>query len=327
MRAVVVHRFGPPSVLEVEAVPEPIVGAGQVLIRVEVASIVLVETQIRAGGGPSPAHRPELPYIPGNGVGGVVVAVGPGVDGPVADSPAVGSRVVSTTGGRGGYAELVAVPADEPIPVPEGLDLFAATALLADGRTAVGLTRAARPAIGEWVLVEAAGGGVGSLLVQLAGNAGARVVGAASTLEKRELAAALGATITVDYTEPGWPDAVREATGEAGLDLVFDGVGGDIGRAALDLVRDGGRFMVHGMASGSFTEPPPDEVQRRHLEILGLGSGPETPPRELSRLALEQAASGRIRPTIGQTYPLEGASAAHAAIEARATLGKTLLVP
>jgi NADPH2:quinone reductase len=202
-----------------------------------------------------------------------------------------------------------------------------ATALLADGRTAVGLTRAARPAIGEWALVEAAGGGVGSLLVQLAGNAGARVVGAASTLEKRDLAAALGATITVDYTDPGWPARIRDATAGAGLDLVFDGVGGAIGRAALDLVRDGGRFMVHGMASGSFTEPAADEVRRRHLELLGLGSGPETPPRELSLLALEQAAAGRIRPTNGQTYPLGAAAAAHAAIEARATVGKTLLIP
>jgi NADPH2:quinone reductase len=289
---------------------------------VEAVSVVFIDTQIRAGNPPMPALRPELPVIPGNGVGGVVVDVGEGVD-----RARIGTRVVTTTGGRGGYAELVAVDAGELVPIPDGLEVANATGLLADGRTAIGLTRTARVSAGEWVLVEAAGGGVGSLLVQLARNAGAHVVGAASTPEKLRVAAEAGAEVTVDYSDTDWPDRVQEATGGTGVDVVFDGVGGDIGRTAFDLVREGGRFVVHGMASGSMTAPPEDEVKRRGLEILGLRSFPDIPLRELSRMALMDAAEGRLRPIIGQTFPLERAAEAHAAIEGRLTVGKTLLIP
>jgi NADPH2:quinone reductase len=303
--------------LVVEDVADPVAGPGQVLIEVAAASVVFIETQVRAGNAPTPAHRPMLPVIPGNGVGGVIREIGPGVDPGV-----LGARVISTTGGHGGYAELVAVDAGDPIRVPDGMGIEVATALLADGRTAVGLTRAAKPAADEWVLVEAAGGGVGTLLVQLARAAGARVVGAASSPAKLRAAAAAGAEITVDYTAGDWPDRVREATG--GVDVVYDGVGGDIGRAALELVRDGGRFVVHGMASGSMTVPPAEDAAR--LLVIGLGSV-DLPPHELSRLALAHAAAGRLRPTIGQTFPLEDATAAHTAIGRRATVGKTLLIP
>lgn len=317
MRAVVLRAFGPPDALTVEEVADPVPGPGQVLIEVAAVSVVFVETQVRAGNAPTPAHRPTVPFIPGNGVGGVIRDVGPGVDGGM-----LGTRVVSTTGGRGGYAELVAVDATEPIGVPDGLGIDVATAVLADGRTAVGLTRVARPAPAEWVLVEAAGGGVGTLLVQLATAAGARVVAAAGGPAKLRAAAAAGAEITVDYTVGHWADRVREATG--GVDVVYDGVGGDVGRIALGLLRDGGRFVVHGMAGGAMTVPPAEEAAR--LRVFGLGSI-ALPPRELSRLALAEAAAGRLRPTIGQTFPLENAAAAHAAIERRATVGKTLLIP
>jgi NADPH:quinone reductase len=321
MRAVLLTQFGGPDRLVVRDVPAPVAGPGKVLVRVAAASVTFVETQLRAGRGPSPAHLPTLPVILGNGVAGVVVAVGAGVDPGLA-----GARVVSTTGGSGGYAELAAVDAAELITVPDRLDLTDAAALLADGRTAIGLTRAAAPAPGEWVLVEAAGGGVGSLLVQLTRAAGARVIGAASRPHKRQLADDLGAELTVDYTRPDWTDRVRAATGGTGVDLAFDGVGGDIGRAAFGLVRDGGRFCISGMASGSFTELPRD---RRGIDVTGLGAVPNSPEqlRELSRSALAAAAEGRLRATIGQTFPLERAADAHGAIEARTSLGKTLLVP
>lgn len=317
MRAVVLRAFGPPDVLAVEEVADPVAGPGQVLIEVAAASVVFVETQVRAGNAPTPAHLPSVPVILGNGVGGVIREAGPGVD-----SGLLGARVVSTTGGRGGYAELAAVDAAEPIVVPGALGLDVATALLADGRTAVGLTRAAQPEAGEWVLVEAAGGGVGNLLVQLAAAAGARVVAAASSPAKLRAAATAGAEVTVDYTAGDWPDRVREAAGA--VDVVYDGVGGDIGRAALGLIRDGGRFVVHGMASGTMTVPAAEQAAR--LRVIGLGAV-ELPPRELSRLAMAEAAAGRLRPAIGQTFPLEDAAAAHAAIERRATVGKTLLIP
>ncbi|TDE50000.1 NADPH:quinone reductase [Nonomuraea mesophila] len=308
MRAVVVRQSGGPEALVLEKVPDPVAGPGQVLIEVMAAGITFVETQVRAGRGPRPA---ALPAILGNGVAGTVLATGEGVDPALA-----GTRVVSTLGGYGGYAELAVAGAGDLIPLPENLSPETAVALLADGRTAVGLATAAAPRPGEWVLVEAAGGGVGSLLVQLARDAGARVVGAASSAAKRDLAAGLGAELTVDYTDPGWTRPVRTATG--GLDVVFDGVGGEIGAAAQGLLKDGGRLSVYGMAGGPMTTPDP--------RVTAV-AWPATDLRELSRQALDLAAAGRLRPTIGATFPLESAAEAHAAIEARTVTGKTLLRP
>jgi NADPH:quinone reductase-like Zn-dependent oxidoreductase/nucleoside-diphosphate-sugar epimerase len=310
MRAVVLRQYGGPESLVAEEVPDPVAGPGQVLVEVSVAGVTFVETQVRADRGP---RRAELPAILGNGVAGTVLAVGEGV----ADS-LVGTRVVSTLGGYGGYAELAVASADDVIPVPEGLSLEHAVALLADGRTAVGLARAAALRPGEWVLVEAAGGGVGSLLVQLARAAGARVIGAASSAAKRELATSLGAELTVDYTDPAWTDQVRAATGGDGLDVVFDGVGGELGAAAQGLLKDGGRLSVYGMAGGPMTTPDP--------RVTAV-AWPNADLRELSRAALAEAAAGRLRPTIGASLPLESAAEAHAAIEARTVTGKTLLLP
>ena len=313
MRAVVLEQFGPPGNLVLREVPDPVPGPGEVLISVAAAGVTFIETVIRAGRGWSAAQQPPLPFVPGNGVAGTVD----------------GRRVVSTTGGSGGYAELVAVPAPAPLPVPDGLDLTEAVALLADGRTAVGLAGAVRPQPGEWVLVEAAGGGVGSLLVQLAARAGSRVIAAAGGARKLDLATSLGAEVTVDYTTPGWEDRVRAATDGRGPDAVFDSVGGAIGRSALDLVRDGGRFCVMGAASGSMTVPADGEAARRGLRVIGLGDVLPTPEavRDAAAAALHEAAAGRLRPTIGQTFPLDRAPDAHAAIEARATIGKTVLLP
>ncbi|MGI5287943.1 zinc-binding dehydrogenase [Nonomuraea polychroma] len=308
MRAVVLRQYGGPEALQVEKVPDPVAGPGQVLVEVAVAGVTFVETQVRADRGP---RRAELPAILGNGVAGTVLAVGEGVDETLA-----GTRVVSTLNGYGGYAELAVASAGDLIPVPEGLSLEIAVALLADGRTAVGLARAAAPRPGEWVLVEAAGGGVGSLLVQLARAAGARVIGAASSAGKRELAASLGAELTVDYTDPGWTDVVRAASG--GLDVVFDGVGGEIGAAAQELLKDGGRLSAYGMAGGPMTTPGP--------RVTAV-PWPQTDLRELSRAALAEAVAGRLRPTIGAVLPLESAAEAHAAIESRTVTGKTLLMP
>jgi NADPH:quinone reductase len=324
MRAVVLREFGPPERLVAEEVPDPVAGPGQVVITVEAAGITFIETMTRAGRTLGSRPLPDLPLVLGNGVGGMVTALGPGTDPALA-----GARVVSVTGGTGGYAEQVAVDAAEPIPVPDSLPLPEAVALLADGRTALALTEQAAPAAGEWVLVEAAGGGVGSLLVQLATGAGARVIGAAGGERKLSLARERGAVATVDYRRPDWPDAVREITSGAGVELAFDGVGGDIGHAAFGLVADGGRFCLMGAASGEITQPPTDEMERRKIKVIGLWSVQRTPAqlRELAVAALAEAAAGRLRPAIGQTFPLGAAAGAHAAIEARAILGKTLLIP
>src|SRR5580704_4731302 len=147
------EEFGPPEVLVLHELADPVCGPGEALIEVSFSSVTFVETQVRSGSAPHVSMLPQLPTVPGNGVAGLVVAVGQGIDKEV-----VGARVVSTTGGIGGYAGLVSVPADGLIPVPPELALRDAAALLADGRTAVGLLDRAAIESGATVLVEAAAG-------------------------------------------------------------------------------------------------------------------------------------------------------------------------
>ncbi len=209
--------------------------------------------------------------------------------------------------------------------MPDDLGMAEAVALLADGRTAALLVEAAAVADGETVLVEAAGGGVGTLLVQLAGRRGARVVGAAGGARKLALARELGADATVDYRDPEWPERVRAELSD-GVDVAFDGVGGAIGRAAFALVRDGGRFVPFGMASGEFAQLRDGDATRRHVRVVHLGPPTPADVARVTRGVLDDAAAGRLRPVIGQRFPLADAAAAHAAIERRDTIGKTLLV-
>jgi NADPH2:quinone reductase len=193
-------------------------------------------------------------------------------------------------------------------------------ALLADGRTAVLLARSAAIQAGQTVLVEAAAGGVGSLLVQLALLAGARVVAAASGLRKLAVARELGADEVVDYSRTHWDDQIKD-----GVDVVFDGVGGQIGATAFSLVRPGGRFCAFGMASGAFADVDAAAAVARGIVLVrGLRPTAEELRTALSE-ALDLAASGRLRPVIGQVFLLADAAGAHRAIERRETIGKTLL--
>jgi len=299
MRAVVMREFGPPEVLRFEEVAEPEGGA---LVEVAFASVTFVETMVRAGRAPHPSMAPALPAILGNGVAGT----------------AGGARVVTTTGGLGGYAERAAVPRTGLIEVPSGLALDAAAALLADGRTAVGLIRSARIAPGETVLVEAAAGGVGSLLVQLARTAGARVIAAAGGERKLQVARGLGADEAVDYTREGWASGLE-------ADVVLDGVGGPIASSAFGTLRRGGRMCSFGLASGTWAKIGPEEARARGVELVTQSRPTPEESSERTRHALAEAAAGRLRPVIAQAVPLAEAAAAHAAIEARATAGKTLL--
>lgn len=317
MLAVMLAEFGPPSVLTQTELPDPVPGPGQVVVETAFANITFVETQIRAGRPPHPSMAPALPAVLGNGVGGVVSVLGEGVD------PALtGTRVVTSTGGSGGYAQRCAVPAGGLIPIPEPLSTDQALALLADGRTALALADAAAPGPGETVLVEAAAGGVGSLLVQLAKRAGANVVALAGGPRKLALARELGADLAVDYREPGWAEVVR---GEAGpADVVYDGVGGQIGRDAFTLLHPSGRYAGFGMSSGSFAAVPATDGPG----ITRISFGPLSPDQSIqfTRRALDLAVNGTLHPIIGQRFPLDQAAYAHAAIEARATTGKTLLI-
>jgi NADPH2:quinone reductase len=320
MRAVVMREFGPPEVLQLAETAEPQAGPGQVVIDVKIANVTFVETQVRAGRPPHPAMLPALPAILGNGVGGTVADVGAG-----AGRGLTGRRVVTSLSGTGGYAERAVAAAGQLVEVPAEVALRDAVALLADGRTALALTGRARPGKGETVIVEAAGGGVGTLLVQLARNAGARVVALASDERKLRVARDLGADIAISYGDHDWPRQVRDAAGAA--DVVFDGVGGDIGLAAFGLLGSGGRYCAFGMASGSFAPVDRELAQQRQVSVL-QGAGADLSPGELTALvrgALAEAAAGSIRPVIGQELSLARAADAHAAIEARATIGKTLL--
>jgi NADPH:quinone reductase len=313
VRAVVIREFGPPEVLEPAEVEEVRAGPDDVVIDVDFANITFVETQVRAGRPPHPSMLPALPAILGNGVGGTVSGSGTGA----------GRRVVASLNGTGGYAERVVVAASRLIDVPAELALRDAVALLADGRTALAMAARADLRAGETVLIEAAGGGVGTLLVQLARNAGARVVALAGHPRKLALARDLGADLTVDYRTDGWERQVRDATGQ--VDVVFDGVGGDIGLAAFGLLGAGGRFCPFGMASGSFTPVTPEQAATWRVTVRNGGGGSPEELAALARTALAEAAAGRLRPVIGQEFELAAAAAAHAAIEARETIGKTLL--
>lgn len=315
MKAAVIREFGDPEVLTVQTVSDPRAGPGELVIEVEYASITFVETQVRAGRPPNPAMVAPLPLVPGNGVGGRVAEVGEG-----ADQALLGRAVVTTTGGSGGYAERVAVPAALPIEVPGGLSVRDAVALFADGRTALALVRVAALEAGEVVLVEAAAGGVGTCLLQLACAAGATVVAGVGSPRKMAVTRGLGADKVVDYSHDGWEDEIRGQLGR--VDVLFDGVGGEIGASALTLLRPGGRFCQYGMASGRFTDVA---AQRNDVQVLRGTALTPAESRDLSIEALRLATARQLIATVGQEYPLEQAAAAHAAIEDRSTIGKTLL--
>ncbi|MFI6479386.1 zinc-binding dehydrogenase [Nonomuraea sp. NPDC050663] len=322
MRVIQMAQFGGPEVLVPGEAPDPVAGAGQVVVEVAVAGITFVETRIRRGVDEWHA-RPALPHVPGGLVAGRVGAVGAGVD------PAwAGRRVVADLGESGGFAELAVADVERLFSVPDGLGLPEAVALHSDGSTAQGLMETVKVGPDDHVLVEAAAGGVGSLLVQLALAAGARVVGAARGARKLGVIRELGADAAVDYSEVGWTERVLEATGGVGPTVVFDGVGGRIGREAFEVTARGGRFSVHGASSGEVTAIEPGHARARDVEVIGIeqlfGFGPH-----LARWAeqvMSLAADGRVRPVIGQTFPLERAADAHAAIENRTAVGKTLLL-
>ncbi|MFC6082089.1 zinc-binding dehydrogenase [Sphaerisporangium aureirubrum] len=321
MRVAQVERFGGPEVLVTREVPDPVAEAGQVVVEVVAADTLFVETRIRQG--MARAFFPvEPPYVPGGAVAGRVRSAGARVD------PGwVGREVAAFTEG-GGYAEQAVVPVEALVPVVAGLAAADAVALMHDGVTALGVFDAAEVKPGEWVLVTAAAGGMGVLLVQLAHAAGARVVAAARGGSKLDLARRLGAGTVVDYTGPGWAEHVRVATGGAGPDVVFDGAGGEIGRAAFQITADGGRFSAHGAAAGGFAPVDPDAAARRRVTVRGIQDVQYALAERttLAGRALAEAAAGRIRPVVGRTYPLDRAADAHTAIESRAVAGKTLLL-
>ncbi|MEV7739846.1 MULTISPECIES: zinc-binding dehydrogenase [Streptomyces] len=322
MLVVQVKRFGPPEVLTATEVADPVAGVGQAVIGVAVADILFIETQVRHGWGRE-FFSVEPPYVPGDGVAGQVLSVGEGVD-----PTWVGRRVAAHVGGYGGYAEQVVVPAEALIPVPEQLDLQQAAALLNDGTTALTVFEAAEVTKEDRVLITAAAGGLGSLLVQLSHAAGARTIAAARGEHKLSTARERGADGLADYSAPDWTARVLEATGGQAVDVVFDGVGGEVGHAAFTVTARGGRFSAHGAPSGSFTEIDPRAAQERGVRVRGIQDVQLSAEdrRRLAARAIEAAARGELKPLIGETFPMARADEAHRALEAREVVGKALLL-
>jgi NADPH2:quinone reductase len=243
-----------------------------------------------------------------------------------------GRRVVAHLGqAGGGYAELAVAPVGTLHEIPDHVATDAAVAMIGTGRTAMGILDVAELSADDVVLVTAAAGGLGSLLVQGAGNAGAVVVGVAGGPVKVQRVLELGANVAVDYLLADWPGRVRNALGDRRPSVVLDGVGGSQGRAAMQLLRAGGRLVLFGWSSGEPTPVTAGDIFAGGLTVTAA-VGPrmlERPGglREFENLALEALAAGRLVPAVGQPWPLAQAPAAHTAVETRATMGKTILVP
>ncbi|ORT58855.1 zinc-binding dehydrogenase [Streptomyces sp. CB03238] len=332
MHAIRLHAFGPAENLTYEETPDPTPAPGQVRIAVTAAGVHLLDTALRQGmTGPYPAPV-ELPTLPGREVAGTVDALGEGTD------PAwLGRRVVAHLGmAPGGYAELAVVDAARLHEIPPALDDAQAVAMIGTGRTTLGILQFTDLGPDSVALVTAAAGGIGTLLVQYAKNAGATVIGLAGGPAKAARVRANGAGLAVDYTLPDWPDQVRAYLGDRHATVVFDAVGGETGRAAVGLLGKGGQHVVFGWAGEGAHDGEPltftdDELAARGItsvNVLGPAmlqkAGGDVRTLELRSLA--DAAAGRLRPAV-QRFPLAEAAAAHRALETRATMGKVVLVP
>lgn len=324
MHVVRLYAFGPAENLTYEKSEDPVPGPGEVRIAVAAAGVHLLDTALREGRqGPLP-EPPVLPTVPGREVAGVVDALGDGVDGAW-----LGRRVVAHLGfAPGGYAELAVTGAERLHEIPESLDFAEAVAMIGTGRTALGIARFAEPGPDSLVVVPAAAGGIGTLLVQYAKNAGAMVVGLAGGPAKTDRVRAAGADLAVDYTDSRWPAEVRARLGGAHATIVYDGVGGDVAREAVALLGPGGRHLVFGWSAegigeggtGYFVEGVSESVLGPAMLQRAGGL------RALELRALTEAAEGRLRPAVTR-FPLAEAAAAHRALETRGTIGKVVLEP
>jgi NADPH2:quinone reductase len=320
MRSIQVTRFGGPEVLQPVSARDPEPAAGELLIDVDFAEVLFLDTQLRAGWGRD-YFDVEPPFIPGVGIVGTVVAGGEEA------SDRVGRRVVASTSSAGeyrggGYAERALGLADGALEVPSGLAGEHAIAALHDGVMAVGRAEKAGLVRGDVALVTAAGGAIGNWLLPMLRDKGVTVFAAARGERKLSLATERGADVVLDYGEDNWAEGVDRE-----VDAVFDGAGGRIGADALRSLRRGGRFFSYGAASGEFPDVEASAAER-DVEIVGINDslGAEE-MREAAEKALRLLADGLMEPVIGQIVPLGRAADAHAAIASRTVAGKTLLAP
>lgn len=313
MKAIQIEEFGGPEKLELVELPEPEAGDGQVVVEVARSGINFADTHATRN---DYLAEQSLPLVPG---------------GEISGRTPDGTRVAALLGG-GGYAQKVLVPEQMLIPIPDGVDDDQAAALLLQGLTAMALVRrCARVEPGETLLVEAAGGGTGSLAVQLGKRAGAKVIGLASSEEKRELVERLGADATVDSRTEDLKEAILAANDGERVDAVLHMSGGDAFDAEFSALAPFGRMVVFGIASR----------EQRDVSTAGLLRGSRTVigfwlvhlmmrPAEVAPMIGElfaAVAGGDLEVSVGEVYPLSEAARAHEDIIARRTSGKLLLDP
>jgi NADPH2:quinone reductase len=324
MKAIRAHSFGEPEVLQLDEIDDPVAGAGEVVIDVRAAGVNPADTYMRNG---TYAIVPELPYIPGGDAGGIVAAIGPGVDGF-----AVGERVFVGTAMSmdltGCYAEKVKRKASEVMALPEGVGFAEAATLGVSYPTAhYALLARGGARAGETVFIHGASGSVGTSAIQLAKRAGLRVVGSGGTADGLELIRKEGADLAVDHGREGYLVEVKTFTGGRGPDLILEMLANKNLAADMDLVAKFGRIIVIGNR-GEITVNP-RVAMMKELDIRGIAlrnaSREQVPPMMEDILA--GVAEGALRPVVGREMPLADAASAHVAVLEPGAHGKIVLVP
>jgi NADPH2:quinone reductase len=318
MKAIRFHELGGPEVLRLENTPTPEPGAGEVRVKVRFAGINFADTLFHEG---RYFLEPELPDTPGLEASGVVEAVGPRTPGLE-----VGQRVAFMH--RRTYAEQVVVPFEQIMLLPDEIGFEQGAAFPVQALTAYHLLHTAHHVeAGQFVLVHAAAGGLGQLLVQMAKNAGATVFGTTSTAEKAEVVTRVGADAAQLY--PDFVSEVRRLTGGRGVDLVLDGVGRETFERSLEALAPFGRLLTFGIASGTPRRVDPVALMPRCLTVSGFVLYTVFKDAALQERGLETVLSwlteGKLELQIGATWPLEQAAEAHRKLRERHTTGKLLL--
>lgn len=322
MKAIQVKRPGGPEALELVdiAIPQP--KPNEAVVKLAAIGVNFIDVYLREG-----RYKTALPFVDGQEAAGVVAATGSEVK-----SLRPGDRVAYTSI-LGSYAEYAAVPAERLVPIPQAVDERQAAAAMLQGMTAHYLCHDTfRLKKGQTALVQAAAGGVGLLLVQMARNLGARVIGTVSTEAKAKLARAAGADEIILYTQTDFEAEARRLTGEAGIDVVYDSVGKTTFEKGLNLLRPRGMMVLYGGSSGPV--PPLDPItlsQKGSLFLTRPSLAHYITSREelfaRAEAVLGMIAAGRLQLRIEHTYRLEDAQQAHRDLEGRKTTGKLLLIP
>ena len=326
MKAMICREWGPPGNLELAELPSRPVGPGEVRVGVRAAGLNFADTLQVAG---KYQVKPPLPFTPGLEVCGEILEIGPDVAKPFR----IGQRVLGFLRFGGGYADEVVANANSLLAVHDGLDDIEAGAFPSVyGTSFYALTWRGKLQAGETLLVLGAAGGVGLAAVEIGKQLGARVIAAAGGAEKCALTLQYGADQAIDYTRESIRDRVREITGGAGADVVYDPVGGDAFDQAIRAVAWGARMLVIGFAAGRIQSVPANLILVKNIAVTGVvfGAQNERDPQIGGSFIAEMLrwhAAGKLRPRVAKTFPLAAAPAALEALLSRQHAGKIVLIP